>query len=141
MRHRTSPKNKGMRHLYYDKGIRICPAWDEFEVFYKWAIENGFKNELVLDRRDGNKDYCPGNCRWVTFSQNAQNKSKPKKLYKKSISLPLNKDNHKYVYSNTNRFIRKTNGRFIAEMIHDGNCLHIGEYDSKEQALAQLLMN
>lgn len=136
MRRRVSPSNEGERHLYYDKGIRICPEWDDFLNFYNWAMESGFRNDLVLDRRDGNKNYCPENCRWVTVSVNNANKSQPKKRIVKSADLlAVNKNNHEYVYAHRGEFIRRSNGRFVAEMVKDGMCYHIGEFDSKELAI------
>jgi hypothetical protein len=42
--------------------------------FYTWAMVNGYKDGLEIDRIDGNKDYSPDNCRFVTHTKNLQNK-------------------------------------------------------------------
>lgn len=65
----TSYKNYGGR------GIRVCEEWlNDFLSFYTWAIENGYSDELTLDRIDVNGNYCPENCRWVTQKEQARNK-------------------------------------------------------------------
>lgn len=54
---------------YGGKGIKVCDEWkhmDGFINFYNWAINNGYDEELTLDRIDNEKDYTPKNCRWVT---------------------------------------------------------------------------
>lgn len=60
---------------YGGRGIKICDKWkDSFPIFYNWAITNGYKIGLQIDRIDNNGDYCPENCRFVTKEQNQRNK-------------------------------------------------------------------
>ena len=62
---------------YGGKGIIVCNEWkDDFEVFRNWAIENGYKENLSIDRIDSDKNYCPENCRWATDIQQANNTSR-----------------------------------------------------------------
>lgn len=55
---------------YGGRGIKICDEWldkkDGFVNFYNWAIENGYSEELSLDRIDVDGNYEPSNCRWVS---------------------------------------------------------------------------
>lgn len=58
------------------KGIKICDEWlKDPGNFERWAFENGYTDNLTIDRIDGNKDYCPENCRWITRAENASKKS------------------------------------------------------------------
>lgn len=61
---------------YGGRGIRVCNSWREsFESFYEWAIQNGYSDNLTIDRIDVNGGYCPGNCRWVSNKVQANNKT------------------------------------------------------------------
>lgn len=62
---------------YGGRGITVCDEWlNDFSVFSDWAKNNGYNNELTLDRIDVNGNYCPENCRWATFYQQSRNKRK-----------------------------------------------------------------
>lgn len=51
---------------YGGEGIRIHQEWlDDYESFHNWALQNGYKGNLEIDRIDSDKDYTPNNCRWV----------------------------------------------------------------------------
>lgn len=60
---------------YGGRGIKVCNDWiNSFLSFYKWAIQNGYKDGLTIDRIDVNGDYCPENCRWITNKEQQRNK-------------------------------------------------------------------
>lgn len=68
-------KDKNYR-FYGAKGIKIYEEWllkpKSFEI---WALENGYKDGLTIDRINPNDDYCPNNCRWISLEENARYKS------------------------------------------------------------------
>lgn len=65
---------------YGSRGVCVCPEWQRAENFCKWALENGYKDGLQIDRIDVNGNYEPSNCRWVTPKQNSRNKRNTKFL-------------------------------------------------------------
>lgn len=70
----TNPNLKAYAN-YGARGIKICDEWkDSFEVFEKWAYENGYDDSLTIDRIDHNGDYEPSNCRWVNMKTQQRNK-------------------------------------------------------------------
>ena len=62
---------------YYSlKNITICDEWkNSYKNFEKWALSNGYTESLTIDRIDGNKGYCPSNCRWADYKTQNRNKS------------------------------------------------------------------
>lgn len=59
---------------YGGRGIIVCEEWNEsFLSFHSWAMENGYEDNLSIDRIDGNKNYEPNNCRWTTKTMQQNN--------------------------------------------------------------------
>jgi hypothetical protein len=75
MKQRCNNQNNASYSNYGNRGISVCPEWqDDFQVFYDWAMENGYADGLQIDRINNDGDYEPGNCRWVTKKENLRNK-------------------------------------------------------------------
>ena len=61
---------------YGGRGIIVCDDWkNDFMSFYNWAIENGYKDGLTIDRINTNGNYEPTNCRWVSMQIQQNNRS------------------------------------------------------------------
>lgn len=73
-----NPRNKSYKN-YGGRGITVCDEWlNDPNSFVDWALEHGYKPNLSIDRIDNDGDYEPNNCRWVTLSENNQNRRSSK---------------------------------------------------------------
>lgn len=64
---------------YGGRGIKVCEEWaKDFKPFYDWCMANGYERGLQIDRIDNDGNYEPGNCRFVTRTENMRNCSQTK---------------------------------------------------------------
>lgn len=122
MKHRCYNPNDKAYLWYGGKGIKICNEWmDNPKLFEDWALNNGYDDNLTIDRKDEDKDYCPENCVWITLEDNSKYKSTTSlidvngeihtgKDWAKKLGLGENRINiyiRKYGEENTKEFIRR----------------------------------
>jgi len=70
-----NPRNKSFK-WYGGKGIKVFFIWMKFPVkFIEWAIQNGWKEGLSIDRKDSSKGYLPENCHWISLNENCRKAS------------------------------------------------------------------
>lgn len=76
MRQRCSNPKCINYHNYGGKGVIVCDEWNNsFATFYTWATSNGYEDGLTIDRKDVKGNYEPSNCRWISYKEQANNKS------------------------------------------------------------------
>lgn len=79
MKDRCYNKNRKKYKNYGGRGITVCEEWKtDFLAFVKWSDENGYGDDLTLDRKKNNGNYCPDNCKWSTYEEQNQNKTNSK---------------------------------------------------------------
>lgn len=82
-----NPNSKSYKD-YGARGIIICEEWlNDSEKFYEWAFNNGYSIGLTIDRIDVNGNYCPENCRFI--SRTEQNNNKRNNAYYEYASLKM----------------------------------------------------
>lgn len=73
MKARCLRKSHKQWENYGGRGIDVCAEWLDFEPFAEWALQNGFKAHLTLERVNNNKGYSPNNCVWVSQKEQLRN--------------------------------------------------------------------
>ena len=79
------PKSKSYKD-YGARGVTVCEEWLSYDAFYEWAMVNGWKAGLTIDRIQNGLGYSPANCRWITRSIQNQNKRNVKTYNGKRIA-------------------------------------------------------
>jgi hypothetical protein len=69
----NNPKAESYKY-YGAKGIKVCKRWDKYENFFTDMGPRPSKNHS-LERKHGDGDYKPSNCRWATHSEQQKNKT------------------------------------------------------------------
>ena len=77
MKKRCYNTNNKAYRIYGAEGKKVCPEWLEeengFMNFYNWAMANGYRDDLTIERVDGTKGYSPDNCKWATPKEQNNN--------------------------------------------------------------------
>lgn len=85
---RCENENNPKYPIYGGRGIKVCDDWKEFTPFMEWALNNGYIENLTIERKNVNGNYEPLNCIWVDLKQQANNTRKTVFLTYKGETKP-----------------------------------------------------
>lgn len=80
MKQRCENPNSTAYKDYGAKGITVCDEWHDFQKFYDWAMQNGYKAGLTIERLDNAKGYEPSNCTYKTRTEQNRNTTRTHRL-------------------------------------------------------------
>lgn len=111
------------KHPSYERygalGTKVCKEWeDSFDLFLEWSLNNGYKDDLTIERIDNNKGYEPSNCKWATYSEQS--------IHRKVLK------NNKSGYTGVDYMIRL--GKYRSSISRENIRLVLGYYDTLEEA-------
>ena len=104
---------------YGGRGITVCGEWKRsYENFYEWAVMNGYKEGLTIDRKDVNKEYSPENCRWADLTTQALNKRISNKNTSGHIGVSI-----------------KNTGKYVSYITVGKRRIHLGTFEILDDAI------
>lgn len=123
MKERCYDSNNHNYIRYGSRGIKICEEWlDDFTVFHTWSINNGYSDNLSIDRIIGHLHYSPDNCRWTNPTIQARNSTKGQYRNKPTSSK----------YIGVSFYTRDS--KWVAQITVNNKCINLGKYISEVEA-------
>ena len=105
MKERCYSPNNNNYPKYGAKGVTICNEWMDFDTFYTWAMTNGYKDSLTIDRVNSKGNYEPENCRWITLAENvARANAEKAKRKSRFIYYGISPSGRRYEFKNASEF-------------------------------------
>lgn len=121
MKRRCSPScDKRVYDRYYGRGIRVCDEWkDDFSAFAKWALSNGYSDELSIDRIDNDGNYEPSNCRWADMEEQGNNRNNSRCITCRGETLTISQWARKIGMHDSNLRRSLKQGKTIEEILEE----------------------
>lgn len=117
MRSRCNEPSNPHYKDYGGRGIKVCDEWDNtrygFVAYYAWAMQNGFKPKLSIERKNVNGNYEPSNCEWIPLKEQVHNRRCSIRIWDndKYISMRTycNLHENTNLYQNCLRWVKEKN--------------------------------
>lgn len=104
---------------YGGRGVTVCEEWKDSSTFIQWALSHGYTDDLTIERKDVNGNYCPENCIFATRTQQARN-------------TRMRHDNPNGI---PGIYYRNDSGKWRAAIGVDGKFINLGTFNTKEEAI------
>ena len=115
MKTRCQNPNNDRYHRYGGRGIKVCERWQSFENF---LADMGVRPPgLTLERMDNDSNYEPGNCKWATQKEQANNKGVHFNQY---WFIAFSPNGEHFVSNNQSKFAEK----YELDHRHIADCLN-----------------
>ena len=112
MKTRCLNKNSQGYKNYGARKIKICDEWkNDYNSFENWALNNGYQENLTLDRINNDGDYEPSNCRWATCKTQSNNTRRTIKIIYENELLSMKEISEKIGmnYLKARKILQKNN--------------------------------
>jgi len=116
-----NPKHESYKN-YGGRGIQACKCVTVgFEPFRDWAVATGYTDEMTIERKDVNGDYCicNNNLKWIPF-------------YKQAWNRRVKKDSKSGVSGVS---LYRTTGKWQSRISVRGKAIWLGVYDDIKDAI------
>lgn len=74
MKQRCNNPSQHDYQWYGARGITVCKEWQAYPAFREWALSNGYREGLTIERVNNNLGYCPENCTWIPLKDQMKNR-------------------------------------------------------------------
>jgi len=108
-------KNQKSYKTYGGRGITVSSVWAHSPSnFFDWAVNNGYKEGLQIDRKDVDGNYEPANCRFIECKENCYGRRAFGEVKYKGVV--------------------KSGKRFVSRIMKDGIHYQLGTFETAEDA-------
>ena len=74
MKTRCFNRENKLYQWYGALGVKVCSEWLDYATFERWALTNGYRDDLTIERINPHGNYEPTNCVWIPLRDQNKNK-------------------------------------------------------------------